>query len=900
MHGSGASGSGGPAAAMEPGMFNSGLVRSKIAKVESAIAGNVVSAEGVVGLFHQFAGITGTLATGIEYACTETINRVQDVVARAAVLEKQMESTTDQIAKKIVEVDSKGMDLEASAVAKFKEVDARGQDLEARATAKFQEVDVRIVSMNQEYNDLTRKLDSKHGEYQQQLGTVGKLSDSIVQVEGRVALVETTLHNTNVISRMTIVENVSAAVSDRIAMLERQVAALVASGASGGAGGGWTSGSRRKGVLEFKCVSDLERVGSDRLKFRGWHDKFVNALTQVDREYRELFLRLSEDADKDKEVDVKDPSKVRQWLAENMPNSTLDAGQVDEDVYAVLKAKAEGEADERMMAVPPGSGLVGYVRLYKWFTGTTGTGLKEMAKQVMSPTPPKEEVRIADAIDRWVRQDTLLSKHPGFDLGYRMKIAALKELMVGKAKEQFEMWEGEHRTVDEEVWQKLLGKAREYATRRRLEALQKKGGDSMDIGEVGGGNDDDGSCGWSGSGWDNSWDNYDAHGCQVDVCALGKGKWGGKGGKGKGKSGKGFQGSCYNCGEHGHSQRFCTKPPTGKAKGKGKTCHNCGEEGHFIANCPHPKASKGEGKGKGSWKGKGKGIWEVGQWGWEQEQGQQWSQQQQQTAAAAPPWVEQQSVPSAGGGMNLGGALEGSMGTCGMIERGGAEDPWRVVMSKARGRNDMRPARIGGGTTRTSDARHQGFLGSLDREGQSKSIDGVERFRGEWEKIVVTADSGAIDSVTPKDSAEAFRLKETEASRKGMRYRAANGSGIKNYGEKDVSGYNGHGGQVSMTLQVADVTKTLGSVYRWVEAGNRVVFDRGSDGKCNSYILNKGTGAVTKMYDSNGAFCFDLWVKRDASSMREDRGKLNSGRYHVLGMEEEEEQQGFLGLDDFM
>ena len=97
-------------------------------------------------------------------------------------------------------------------------------------------------------------------------------------------------------------------------------------------------------------------------------------------------------------------------------------------------------------------------------------------------------------------------------------------------------------------------------------------------------------------------------------------------GKGKGGQGGGFQGTCYKCGEYGHSSRYCTKPRVpgksggdskGESKGKGKgsgfqgSCYTCGEYGHSMHNCPKGM-SKGGGKsgwyGKSGWGGKGQGI----------------------------------------------------------------------------------------------------------------------------------------------------------------------------------------------------------------------------------------------------------------------------------------------------
>ncbi len=58
-----------------------------------------------------------------------------------------------------------------------------------------------------------------------------------------------------------------------------------------------------------------------------------------------------------------------------------------------------------------------------------------------------------------------------------------------------------------------------------------------------------------------------------------------------------------------------------------------------------------------------------------------------------------------------------------------------------------------------------------------------------WERVRVQTDSGAIDTVGPSEVAKAFEMKETEMSKRGMGYVAANWSSGKNYDEKKIVGY---------------------------------------------------------------------------------------------------------------
>ena len=125
----------------------------------------------------------------------------------------------------------------------------------------------------------------------------------------------------------------------------------------------------------------------------------------------------------------------------------------------------------------------------------------------------------------------------------------------------------------------------------------------------------------------------------------------------------------------------------------------------------------------------------------------------------------------------------------------------------------------------------------MERDNKQDSINSVDQFRGNWEKVIVAVDSGAIVSVLPKGAAKGVPVKETQASKHGLQYRAANGTPIANEGEKPLQGYTNEGSAVSMAMQVAKVTKPLGSVRATLEANNMVVFDKG-----NSYMLDEHVG----------------------------------------------------------
>ena len=76
-------------------------------------------------------------------------------------------------------------------------------------------------------------------------------------------------------------------------------------------------------------------------------------------------------------------------------------------------------------------------------------------------------------------------------------------------------------------------------------------------------------------------------------------------------------------------------------------------------------------------------------------------------------------------------------------------------------------------------------------------------FNAEFEEVKITADSGAVDHVAPRTLAKGTPVEETKASKMCVHYVAANGSEIKNEGEKQVKAFTEKGLSINMTWQIA-------------------------------------------------------------------------------------------------
>ena len=96
-------------------------------------------------------------------------------------------------------------------------------------------------------------------------------------------------------------------------------------------------------------------------------------------------------------------------------------------------------------------------------------------------------------------------------------------------------------------------------------------------------------------------------------------------------------------------------------------------------------------------------------------------------------------------------------------------------------------------------------------ESDAGDIDAINPAENEtWEALKIIVDSGAVDTVGPKSIAPGFPTQDTEASRKGMYYRAANDTKIAIHGKKDISGCTSEGSAIGLEIQIADVKKAFG------------------------------------------------------------------------------------------
>ena len=128
-----------------------------------------------------------------------------------------------------------------------------------------------------------------------------------------------------------------------------------------------------------------------------------------------------------------------------------------------------------------------------------------------------------------------------------------------------------------------------------------------------------------------------------------------------------------------------------------------------------------------------------------------------------------------------------------------------------------------------------------------------------WERISVVVDSGASITALHPQIGKAYKLEESEASKRGDAYEIANGDKIPNLGRKRMAVLTREGTLRGFEAQCADVSSPLESVRQLVSTQHAVVFGMGENGD-EHYIVNKVSGEINILRDDGTNYLHDMII----------------------------------------
>ena len=139
-----------------------------------------------------------------------------------------------------------------------------------------------------------------------------------------------------------------------------------------------------------------------------------------------------------------------------------------------------------------------------------------------------------------------------------------------------------------------------------------------------------------------------------------------------------------------------------------------------------------------------------------------------------------------------------------------------------------------------------------------------------WEKLTLTVDSGASDTVVPPSVCPSAPL--VRGSKFGIEYEIADGNTVENLGErlclmKTSEGATTDSDALEMQFQVVDVSKALMSVHRVCEQGHDVLFSNSNRG--SAILVGGDVRNRIPMRHVGGTYEFDVWVKPSPDFIRQ-------------------------------
>ena len=180
-----------------------------------------------------------------------------------------------------------------------------------------------------------------------------------------------------------------------------------------------------------------------------------------------------------------------------------------------------------------------------------------------------------------------------------------------------------------------------------------------------------------------------------------------------------------------------------------------------------------------------------------------------------------------------------------------------TTMDKERGSAGPAPAPVvtptTGLNTKSIDALTFDKLNTVASVGgTSASPDSIKN----WRYVELLVDSGAVDNVGDPRAFPEYKLRESDGSRNGLHYLAANNGKIRNEGELNLSCRSDDGMPFKLKMQGAAVSRPILSVIRLTESGKDVVFK-----KNGGIIRDPETGVTARFKRKNGIYVMGVWIK---------------------------------------
>jgi len=123
--------------------------------------------------------------------------------------------------------------------------------------------------------------------------------------------------------------------------------------------------------------------------------------------------------------------------------------------------------------------------------------------------------------------------------------------------------------------------------------------------------------------------------------------------------------------------------------------------------------------------------------------------------------------------------------------------------------------------------------------------------------IDVIADSGACETVMPKNLCSNIKLRESEASKAGVEYEVASGKAVPNLGERHCEIFcEGAGSSMMMHFQVADIHRPLLSLSRAADQGFKSHLDW-----YGGYLEDTKTGETIPIQRRGNLYIMQIWVR---------------------------------------